>query len=112
MPSSDTMPVCLLFIRCAARSHPQVAQYMRPKCHALLLDCDLNSPTTVRLNVYQAFLLTAMKLHWCVRLLPSRGAHGDTRLCLSAIQSAISYMVTLVRARSRMATTRLGITCR
>ncbi len=31
----------------------KVAAYMRPKCHALLLDDSINSPTTVRLNIYQ-----------------------------------------------------------
>jgi telomerase reverse transcriptase len=32
----------------------KVLQYMRPKCHALLLDTTINSPTTVRVNIYQA----------------------------------------------------------
>lgn len=31
----------------------KLCQYMRPKCHALLLDCSLNSPDTARLNIYQ-----------------------------------------------------------
>jgi hypothetical protein len=31
----------------------KVAAYMRPKCHALLLDDAINLPTTVRLNIYQ-----------------------------------------------------------
>ena len=32
--------------------------YLRPKCHPLLLDGSINSPATVRLNVYQVSLLT------------------------------------------------------
>jgi hypothetical protein len=31
----------------------KVLQYMRPKCHALLLDDTINGPTTVRLNIFQ-----------------------------------------------------------
>ena len=33
----------------------KIAQYMRPKCHALLLDSGINSETTVRLNIYQVW---------------------------------------------------------
>lgn len=91
----------------------QVAQYMRPKCHALLLDLNISSPPTVRLNIYQAFLLAAMKLHWYGRLaLRDRGAANDTRAFLAAIQSSISYMVTMVRGRTRTAAARLGVFCR
>ena len=32
--------------------------YLRPKCHPLLLDGSINSPATVRLNVYQVLVLT------------------------------------------------------
>lgn len=28
--------------------------YLRPKCHAALLDPAVNTPTTVRLNIFQA----------------------------------------------------------
>lgn len=33
----------------------KLAQYMRPKCHALLLDSSINCDTTVRLNIYQVW---------------------------------------------------------
>lgn len=33
----------------------KLAQYMRPKCHALLLDGSINCDTTVRLNIYQVW---------------------------------------------------------
>ena len=36
---------------------------MRPKCHPILLDTSLHSAVTVRLNLFQAFLLAAMKFH-------------------------------------------------
>ena len=156
----------------------KLAQYMRPKCHALLLDSGINSDATVRLNIYQAFVLTAMKLHCYVRSLGhlrgaggrpvkgqrcedggGRGAGGhaaggcqrsgrdgaatagkkkgagragcgsgaeragsgsgavphpveDPRLLLVALQSAISYMHALVKARTTTASQRFGVQCR
>ncbi|KAL6854295.1 hypothetical protein ACP4OV_019198 [Aristida adscensionis] len=44
--------------------------YMRPKCHPIFYDSMINSPGTVRLNIYQAFLLCAMKFHCYVRSMP------------------------------------------
>ena len=43
---------------------------VRPKCHPLLLDNNLNSRGTVLLNVYQLFLLTAYKFHTYAKELP------------------------------------------
>ena len=42
--------------------------FLRPKCHALLLDGRLNSAATVRLNIYQSFLLAAIKFHCYVKV--------------------------------------------
>jgi hypothetical protein len=69
----------------------KVAAYLRPKCHALLLDATINSPTTVRLNIYQAFMLAAMKLHWYGRHMAA-GPQARPRVFLTAIHAAISYM--------------------
>ena len=44
----------------------KLAQYMRPKCHALLLDGGINSETTVRLNIYQVWIMVWIN---CVRQL-------------------------------------------
>lgn len=41
----------------------KLCHYMRPKCHPIFYDSSINSPGTVRLNIYQAFLLCAMKFH-------------------------------------------------
>lgn len=41
----------------------KLRQHMRPKCHPILLDSSLHSAVTVRLNLFQAFLLAAMKFH-------------------------------------------------
>jgi len=37
--------------------------FMRPKCHPIFFDSNINSARVVRLNIYQAFLLCAMKFH-------------------------------------------------
>lgn len=41
----------------------KLCAHVRPKCHPLLLDTSINSPATVRLNLFQISLLAAMKLH-------------------------------------------------
>ncbi|KAK6933776.1 Telomerase ribonucleoprotein complex - RNA-binding domain [Dillenia turbinata] len=41
--------------------------YLRPKCHPIFFDSNINSAAVVRLNIYQAFLLCAMKFHCYVR---------------------------------------------
>ena len=123
----------------------KLAQYMRPKCHALLLDSGINSDVTVRLNLYQALVLSAMKMHCYLRSMREdrgsgrgtrqrdddrvgggvpgsearrRGREGDggccddPRLVLVALQSAISYLFTLVQARTSTASLRSGTQCR
>ncbi|CAD7699116.1 unnamed protein product [Ostreobium quekettii] len=75
--------------------------YLRPKCHPLLFDPAVNGPATIRLNIYQAFLLCAVKLHCSVSAI-SWSRRPRQSVLLSAIQSAISYMGRLLR--SRMAT--------
>lgn len=48
----------------------KLCHYMRPKCHPIFYDSTINSLGTVRLNIYQAFLLCAMKFHCYVRSVP------------------------------------------
>ncbi|XP_068702144.1 telomerase reverse transcriptase-like [Montipora foliosa] len=43
---------------------------IRPKCHPLLLDQDLNSRESILFNVFQLFLLTAKKFHTYTKELP------------------------------------------
>ncbi|KAJ9534464.1 hypothetical protein QJQ45_016169, partial [Haematococcus lacustris] len=54
----------------------RLAQSLRPKCHPLLINTALNSHHTACLNVYQAFLVSAMKLHgyWSSVTRRARGA--------------------------------------
>lgn len=43
-----------LAVQAGANLGRRLCAYLRPKCHAILLDTTLNSRTTVRLNIYQA----------------------------------------------------------
>jgi len=42
--------------------------FLRPKCHGVLLDTRINSVQTVWLNIYQAFMLAAIKFHCYTRV--------------------------------------------
>jgi hypothetical protein len=54
----------------------RVVAYLRPKCTALLYDHSINSPRTARLNVYQSFLLAAIKLHCFIAAASQHPARG------------------------------------
>ncbi|CAM6106019.1 unnamed protein product [Calypogeia fissa] len=78
----------------------QMCQYMRPKCHALFFDPRINSPATIRLNAFQAFLLCAMKFHAYVCCLPHVTGVNEPFL-YKAIDCAIRYMYGLLRHKMR-----------
>ncbi|KAL9972745.1 hypothetical protein ACROYT_G019110 [Oculina patagonica] len=50
---------------------------VRPKCHPLLLDQNLNTRQGILLNVYHVFLLTAHKFHTYAKELPRGGQPMD-----------------------------------
>ena len=86
--------------------------YLRPKCITILYDSSVNSPLTCRVNVYQNFLLAAIKTH-CF-LVASSSSGGNTCMgkksgessssgylsspnMLHAITSGVEYMERAVR---------------
>jgi len=79
----------------------KVVAYLRPKAIPLLYDSSVNSPLTARLNVYQNFLVAAVKLHCYVAATaprpPGRRAPSGTRgpcaarVC-AALAEGIGYM--------------------
>lgn len=78
----------------------KLCHYIRPKLIPVLLDEEINSPLTIRINVYQTFLLGAMKLHCFMHRLPC--PPDDTRSCqwiVSAIETGIRYAIESTRAR-------------
>jgi len=67
--------------------------YLRPKAIPLLYDSSVNSPLTARLNVYQNFLVAAIKLHCYVAATAPSGTRGPcaARVC-AALAEGIGYM--------------------
>ncbi|XP_077213172.1 telomerase reverse transcriptase isoform X2 [Tasmannia lanceolata] len=52
----------------------KLCDYLRPKCHPIFYDSNINSPAIVRLNAYQTFLLCAMKFHCYFCAMPNIGS--------------------------------------
>nr|CAD1837124.1 unnamed protein product [Ananas comosus var. bracteatus] len=75
----------------------KMCDYMRPKCHPIFYDSNINSPAIVRLNAYQAFLLCAMKFHCYICSMP--GTKLDPNVLLKIIVKTFSYMHSLINKR-------------
>ncbi|CAM8952453.1 unnamed protein product [Rhodiola kirilowii] len=73
--------------------------FMRPKCHPILFDQNINSEPVVRLNVYQIFLLAAMKFHCYVQGL-SRFRKPQPAFSSEVINS-FRYLYTLIKRLMR-----------
>lgn len=52
--------------------------FIKPKSHALFYDLSINSRFTVLRNIYENFLIAAMKFHSYVRELPRSGPNCQT----------------------------------
>ncbi|KAF6154813.1 hypothetical protein GIB67_032425 [Kingdonia uniflora] len=94
---SSTLTVCWQD-KPGPRLKEKLCQFMRPKCHPIFYDSNINSEAVVKLNVYQAFLLCAMKFHCYV--------HDLSTICtfppgyyFEMIKSSISYMHKLIVRR-------------
>lgn len=59
---SSTLTVCWQG-KPAKHLKSRLRGFMGPKCHPIFFDSNINSAAVVRLNMYQAFLLLAMKFH-------------------------------------------------
>ncbi|OQU92566.1 hypothetical protein SORBI_3001G366300 [Sorghum bicolor] len=75
----------------------KLRHYMRPKCHPIFFDSTINSPGTVRLNIYQAFLLCAMKFHCYFRSMPDASIRKLELLHI--IKRTFRYMHSLIVRR-------------
>ncbi|KAJ3382283.1 hypothetical protein HDU84_004392 [Entophlyctis sp. JEL0112] len=79
-------------------------QYITPKCQPIFLDVQVNSEAGVLLNVYQSFLICAMKLYSHIKTILATSKHGPppaTPFLLDVIGSTIQYMYGLVRSRGK-----------
>ncbi|XP_078182261.1 telomerase reverse transcriptase-like [Carex rostrata] len=81
--------------------------YMLPKSYVILYDSTINSPGTVRLNAYQAFLLCAMKFHCYICEMHCSVPSPDQ--LLKIIKKTCRSMYNLIFKRVRDAETCFGI---
>ncbi|KAG2372480.1 Telomerase reverse transcriptase [Vigna angularis] len=72
--------------------------FLRPKCYPIFFDSNINSAAVVRLNVFQVFLLCAMKFHCYIRDL-SFICKFHKRYCSNIIQGSLRYLHLLIKKR-------------
>jgi len=77
----------------------KLCHYLRPKITPLLLDQEINSPITVRINIYQAFLLAAMKVHCYLTSLPQKPRLTASKWLMEAIKIGIQYVIESTRPK-------------
>lgn len=68
----------------------KLQSFMRPKCHPIFFDSNINSAAVVRLNIYQILLLCAMKFH-CYVVELSFIWKVNTRSYLKIIENSFRY---------------------
>ncbi|PWN97372.1 hypothetical protein FA09DRAFT_330538 [Tilletiopsis washingtonensis] len=76
-----------------------MAMSIKSRAHIIFMDTALNGEAVVHHNVYQAFLLTAVKLLAYLKALrqpPSERA----RTCLFIIQQIVTFSHSIIRARA------------
>ncbi|GES82426.1 telomerase reverse transcriptase [Rhizophagus clarus] len=76
----------------------KMIQFMITKCHWILYDTSLNDRTTVLLNIYHNFLITAMKFHNYIKGMPKRNEGFETGVVHDFI---ISIYHTLCRTKNQ-----------
>ncbi len=80
----------------AASLGQKIKRFAQPKCVPLLLDVRINRPAIVQLNVYQIFLLCAIKFHCHVRCLPH---HDNQRFLFGVVAEVVDFTNALVQSR-------------
>ncbi|XP_020553258.1 telomerase reverse transcriptase isoform X2 [Sesamum indicum] len=76
----------------------KLRRYLQPKCHPLFYDSNINSPGVVRLNIYQAFLLCAMKFVCYISKLSILPRFCPI-FCINAISASLRYMSRLIKRK-------------
>jgi telomerase reverse transcriptase len=78
----------------------KLCHYMRPKLLPVLLDQEINTPLNIRINLYQIFLLGAMKLHCFLSgLACPPNKDKSSGWIISAIKTGIRYVADSTRPR-------------
>ncbi|KAK9123509.1 hypothetical protein Sjap_013111 [Stephania japonica] len=86
----------------------KLCDYLRPKCHPIFYDSNINSVAVVRLNIYQSFMLCAMKFHCYVCDMLS-SCKFDAEFYFKMILYSLRYMHKLIKKRMHSLNTELEI---
>ncbi|XP_048128280.1 telomerase reverse transcriptase isoform X7 [Rhodamnia argentea] len=78
----------------------KLCDFLRPKCHPIFFDSNINSAAVVRLNIYQVFLLCAMKFHCYVCDL-SYICKIKASSYMKMIEESFRHMFSLIKKRMR-----------
>ncbi|KAL7603250.1 hypothetical protein Lser_V15G15665 [Lactuca serriola] len=76
----------------------KLCNYLRPKCHAIFYDSKINSASVVRLNIYQSFVICAMKFHCYVCDL-SNIYKFESGSYMNIIHNSLRFMYKLMKKR-------------
>ncbi|KAK4493168.1 hypothetical protein RD792_017974 [Penstemon davidsonii] len=80
------------------RLKTKLCDYLRPKCHPIFYDSNINSAGVVRLNIYQAFLLCSMKFICYISNL-SPVPRFSPKFYFNAIIGSLRYMNRLIKRK-------------
>ncbi|KAH9706954.1 Telomerase reverse transcriptase [Citrus sinensis] len=94
---SSTLTVCWQG-KPAKHLKSRLRGFMGPKCHPIFFDSNINSAAVVRLNMYQAFLLLAMKFHCYISNL-SYICNLSATSYLKIIEGSFRYVHVLIKRR-------------
>lgn len=94
---SSTLTVCWQG-KPAKHLKSRLRGFMGPKCHPIFFDSNINSAAVVRLNMYQAFLLLAMKFHCYISNL-SYICNLSATSYLQIIEGSFRYVHVLIKRR-------------
>ncbi|XP_073027917.1 telomerase reverse transcriptase isoform X1 [Primulina eburnea] len=76
----------------------KLCDYLRPKCHPIFYDSNINSSAVVRLNIYQVFLLCAMKFLCYISDLSSVPKFHP-KFLINSIDASLRYMHRLIKRK-------------
>jgi len=82
------------------RFRRKIVQFIKPKCHALLLDSQINSLETVLFNLYQILLIAAIKFYCHAKDLPRSAVH-NAPFFVDAVIDVIDHVIYFATTATR-----------
>jgi len=95
---------------CGTKLKQKLKDYLRAKCHAILLDANINTLQTIYINIFQAFLFCGIKFYCYAKCLPVK-LYNNPNYCLEVLQEIVEYCNILVRFRKSSATEKMHFHC-